>query len=204
MVARSAIPRRRPRTASAVRIQETFDYNKTEWDEIQALVITTRKTKLSAAERASLLKAALSYKRGVAERKSGEYLAPQARAKSWAKVVRLCDQLLEALETAGRNRSGEYWRTLPISIIPKELSLALVRNLLSRGFDPPDYLYDGTLTIGDLFELVAKLRSGAEEMANPFLWNISRLESWSGRLDPQLAFFQHILWLWTDIFRWET
>ena len=152
-MARAKSTRVRAGAASAIRgrayVRQPFDYSKAEWDEIEACIVTVRNMPLMEIERASLLRAALKYGRVAEERKNGDYLPPNVRAKSWTKVARLCAQLCEALETALLNTLGK----------------------------------------------------DAETTAEPFYWGVSRLVSFTGRLDPQIVYFQHILWLWTDIFR---
>src|ERR1700730_17411255 len=203
-MARAKSTRVRAGAASAIRgrayVRQPFDYSKAEWDEIEACIVTVRNMPLMEIERASLLRAALKYGREAEERKNGDYLPPNVRAKSWTKVARLCAQLCEALETAGQNRSGDNWRSEAIVIVPKELCLTLVRKILGEHVNPPEFWSGRILSIDDLIGLLNTLGKDAETTAEPFYWGVSRLVSFTGRLDPQIVYFQHILWLWTDIF----
>jgi hypothetical protein len=81
------------------------------------------------------------------------------------------------------------------------LCLTLVRKLLGEHVNPPEFWSGRILSIDDLIGLLNTLGKDAETTAEPFYWGVSRLVSFTGRLDPQIVHFQHILWLWTDIFR---
>lgn len=175
-------------------------YSADEWAEIDSAVTAVRGTPLLSAERNSLLQAALRYRRATNEREMRAYVAPHARAKSWAKVARLCSQLCKALETAGRNREGDNWKTTPIVIVPNTMGLSLAKKLIGEHVVAPDRQFGGVLNIENIIELLAHLERSTAQTAEPFFWGISLLVSHTGRRDPQIIFFQHILWLWTDIF----
>jgi hypothetical protein len=179
-------------------VSHSFDYSEAEWDEIEAEVAAVRKTRLSAAERALLIEAAQKYIHKAVEREAGTYAPPNARARSWAKVGELCSQLCDALEAAGRNRYDDDWRSKAAVALQGERSLVLGRqlnqdlNLINLEKN------DGTLSIGDMVELLVRLKVEAEDLAKPLFWSVSRMTSWTGRLEPQVVFFQRILLLWTD------
>ena len=177
-----------------------FNYNDAEWAEINSVVTAVRGKSLLSSERDSLLKAALRYRHDTTDREIGAYLTPRARAKSWAKVAKLCAQLCKALETAGRNREGRNWSTTPIVIVPNQLRLALAKKLLGEHLVAPEFSSGGVLDIGDVIELLTNLETSTAQTAEPFFWSISMLVSYTGRQDPQIIFFQHVLWLWTDVF----
>jgi hypothetical protein len=180
--------------SSAQRVPHPFDYSEAEWDEIEAQVTAVRRTRLSAAERASLIEAAQEYMRQTEERKAGTYLSPNERAKSWAKVERLCSQLCEALEAAGRNRFGDDWHT-SAAVDLGELSLWGRPQASLVGNCKP---YTSPLSIGHIIELLTRLGHEAEDFAKAFAWSIPKIRSWTGRLDPQVIYFQCILLLWID------
>jgi hypothetical protein len=122
------------------------------------------------------------------------------RGPSHGRRSQLCARLCEALEAAGKNRDGNHWRESALVIVPKDLRLTLARKLLGEHLDPPEFGSGGVLNFGNATELLAAIGASTAQTANPLFWRISMMVSYTGRLDPQIVYFQHVLWLWTDIF----
>jgi hypothetical protein len=125
------------------------------------------------------------------------------------RVAQSCARLFVDLETAGRY-AGRYknvdlWREAPVAWLPADRCLALARNLLKHP-DPPQLpdgvslRFGGSLRIGDMLGLLTELGDEAAWQAKPSSWSLSTLESYTGRLDPPVVYFQHVLWLWEDVF----
>jgi hypothetical protein len=155
-------------------------------------VVAVRGTPLSVAEGASLLDAAWTYRRDIAEpagrRRRRGY---GDRIKQCAKVARLCARLCKALETVSKEGF----------LLPDDVSLGLARELFGEHVDPPRPC---VLSFGDAIGVLTPLGAAAAEIAtHPLFRRISALVSYTGRLDPQIIYFQHVLWLWTDIFGGE-
>jgi hypothetical protein len=172
--------------------EQRWHYSDAEWAEIDATVVAVRGTSLSVPEKTSLLEAAWTYRRDSAEPtgRVRERLN-RNRLKPCAKVARLCDRLREALETVG----GEGF------LLPDDVGLALARKLFGEHADPPRPC---VLSFGDMIGLLTPLGAAAAEIAtHPSFRRPSALVSYTGRLDPQIIYFQGVLWLWTDFFGGE-
>jgi hypothetical protein len=54
-----------------------------------------------------------------------------------------------------------------------------------------------TLSVAEMMELLTRLRGEARINASPNAWKLSTFISVTGRSDPQIIYFQCILFLWT-------
>lgn len=64
----------------------------------------------------------------------------------------------------------------------------------------PDVRGPTVLSIGEVIGLLSELGHRAAGVADPSRWHPARMTSYTGRLDPQVVYFQRVLWLWTDVF----
>jgi hypothetical protein len=169
-------------------VRGTF-YSDAEWAEINAAVVAVRGTPLSAPESASLLEAAWRYQRDRDARGNGTYLPPKARAKLWKKAADLCAQLCAAIEIAGRIRYGDKWRDQFLSFMRPGI-------LPNPPYKRPTLM----VSLGDVIEMLTQVGDCFARKTNPRFWRYTVLASSTGRLDPPIIYYQHVLWLWTDLF----
>src|SRR5262249_18326006 len=138
-----------------------WDFSESEWAEIEASIKAAREAPLSEKDRAELRGAANDFRFNRDFRETENY-SPKRRMNLWKKVAQLSGRLREAFEIACKAR---YGRTMAIT--PRQENNVLV----------------------DLLKTVEE--NALELGTNPILWSVSMIESYTGRLDPSVIFYQH-------------
>jgi hypothetical protein len=183
-------PRAKAADKSVGTNQQPFKYTAEQWLEIEASVSAVRpETQLSARERMLLGEFANAYRAGLAERQTGGYKSPKQRAQLWGNASRLCAQLSRALEIAAKDwASHRNWRALP-ALLQDDFAPLLGQAV------PAD-----AIALGEVVDFLTNVEVRLRDYADPMFWRPSKSESFSGRLDPSVVFFQKILHLWCERF----
>jgi hypothetical protein len=176
----------------------SFDYSTSQWKKIEEAVRAVRTDPISGQERKYLCKAADEFRFGGAERISGKYLPPKQQVKLWTRVAKLCGELREAIEIAGRNKEGRFWRDSPLLHRAEFWSERDCENRQPLPDSPRDL--HGMLNYSDIVDLLADVEKVFRQCGNPMHMSVSRFKSFTGRLDPPVVFQQRILRLWTAQF----
>jgi hypothetical protein len=114
------------------------------------------------------------------------------------------------LEAAWEYKGGHAQRTWRRNYIKQCTKVAHLCAQLREALEPMDGRFalrldraKGRVTTSfrDMAEVLAELGAQADAIAtNPSSWRRSKLRSYTGRQDPPVVYYQHVLWLWTDIF----
>jgi hypothetical protein len=157
-----------------------FDYDREQWVKIEQSICG-----LSEEGRARLRKAAIEYLSEKRRRESGNYETPKRAKLLWKNVARRCEELRNEIETGLEYRYGADWH-----------------DNLDHPVHPLKY-GDAEITFSAALQVLAELRSAAEEFSKSFWWGVSIMKTSTGRLDPPIVYLQSILWMWKEDFGGE-